>query len=328
MSLFKRGNVWWSRVMIDGEVTVQSLKTRNKADAQAFEAIWRADRLRGEHGLTKAPTLSEFATRFINFLPGRVKRSSYAAYVSRYAALLEFKPLADCTLDKIDAGLIEQFRATQRVKPSTVNARLRCLRRALKLAQEWNLIRRAQKISMLTGEHQREYVLSETVLQKFLDRAPTAMHRALWTVLADTGLRIGEACALTWADIEGNPATAVQVRKGKTKYARRRVPVTKRASAALESLRRASGPVFYRGHGRSVTQHWCNTPFVAIRKELGLPADCTTHALRHSFLTRLGDAGASPFALQRIGGHSNISMTARYSHPDDEQLDAAIALLD
>src|SRR5436309_12328958 len=119
MSLFKRGNIYWSRIMIDGEVTVQSMRTRNKADAQAFESLWRADRLRGEHGLTKAPTLSEFATRFINFLPGRVKRSSYAAYVSRYRSLLDFEPLANCALDKIDAGLIEAYRATQTGKPST-----------------------------------------------------------------------------------------------------------------------------------------------------------------------------------------------------------------
>jgi integrase len=196
------------------------------------------------------------------------------------------------------------------------------------LAQEWGLIRKVPKIRIPTGqEHQREYVLSEAVLQQFLDRAQTEMHRALWAILFDTGLRIGEACSLTWADIEGTPPVAVHVRKGKTKYARRRVPVTKRASDVLESIRRGSGPVFHR-HGRAINQPWANHPFTAIRKELGLPSDCVLHSLRHSYLTRLGNAGVSPFVLQRLAGHSNIALTARYSHPDDEQLDRAIALLD
>jgi integrase len=328
MSLFKRGNIWWSRIVIDKEPIVQSLKTRNKDDARAFEALWRADKLRGEHGLLKAPTLSDFATRFLNYLPGRVRPASYTAYISRFTNLLAFEPLANCTLDKIDAALIESYRQSQKGKVSTINARLRTLRRALKLAMEWGLIRKTPKVTLLTGEHHREFVLSEAVLQQFLDRAPTPMHKALWMVLADTGLRIGEACALTWDDVEGDPPSAVYVRKGKTKYARRRIPLTKRASAALVGIRGKSTWVFNR-HGRSITQHWAGNPFVRIRKELGLPDDCVLHSLRHSCLTHLGNSRrVSPFVLQRIAGHSNIAMTARYCHPDYEQLGAAITLLD
>jgi integrase len=335
VSLFKRGNVWWSRVVINKEVYVQSLKTRNKDDARSFEAIWRADKLRGEHGLLKPPTLNDFSARFINYLPGRVRRSTYTAYISRWVSLLDYAPLAECTLDKIDAAMIEAYRLHLQkgtkdkpaVKVSTVNARLRTLKRALRLAVEWGVLKKAPKIAMLRGEHQREFILSEAVLQQFLTKAPTDVHRALWLVLADTGIRIGEACALTWQDVEGEPPTAIHIRKGKTKFARRRVPVTKRASAVLNSLPRSSTFVFSR-HGRAINQPWANKPFVAIRTELGLPTDCVLHSLRHSYLTRLGNSGVSPFVLQKLSGHSNINMTARYSHPDDAQLDRAIALLD
>jgi integrase len=333
MSLFKRGGIWWSRIVVNKEATVQSLKTRNKDEARAFEAVWRADRLRGEHGLAKSPTFEDFAPRFIDYLPGRVRRSSMTAYIGRMTSLLSYKPLAECPLDKIDAAVIEGYRMylqkatkdTPAVRVSTINARLRTLRRALKLAVEWNVLRRAPKIAMLGGEHQREFILSEAVLQQFLDRAPTDVHRALWLVLADTGIRIGEACALVWDDVEGSPPVAIHIRKGKTKFARRRVPLTKRASAVLDGLHRDTY-VFSRG--RSINQPWANKPFVRIRGELGLPPDCVLHSLRHTALTRWGNAGVSPFILQKLAGHSSIVLTARYSHPDDDQMDAAIALLD
>lgn len=315
--------------MVAGEVHFRSLGTSNKTDARAFESLWVADKLRGVHGLGKVPTLSEFATRFINYLPGRVKASTMTAYVCWFQSLLAYAPLANCTLDKIDSQVIEGFLQSQRAGKAAVsstNARLRVLGRALKLAQEWRVIQRGTKVSTLPGEHHREFVLSEEVLQKFLDRAPTEMHRALWAFLADTGLRISEAIALTWEDVEGDPPTAVHVRKGKTKYARRRVPVSKRASGALAGLPRA--PFVFSRQGKQITQPWAGHPFLAIRRELNLPEDCVLHALRHSYLTRLGNSGVSPFVLQKLAGHSNIALTARYSHPDDEQLDRAVALLD
>jgi Phage integrase SAM-like domain len=155
MSLYKRGNVWWSRIVINKETHVQSLKTRDKSEARKLEALWRADRLRGEHGLGKAPTFEDFAPRFLNYLPGRVRRSSMTAYIDRTQSLLAYEPLARCPLDKIDSAVIEGYRihlqkATKdkpAVKVSTINARLRTLRRCLKLAVEWSVIRKAPKIT-------------------------------------------------------------------------------------------------------------------------------------------------------------------------------------
>jgi len=38
----------------------------------------------------------------------------------------------------------------------------------------------------------------------------------------------------------------------------------------------------------------------------------TPHTLRHTFCTRLANAGMNPKSLQYIMGHSNISMTLNY----------------
>jgi integrase len=323
MSLFKRGNVWWSRIVIDKTVYVQSLKTRNKDEARQFEAMWRADRLRGEYGLRKAPTFSEYATPFINSLVGRVSRGTFKAYVSRLAYLLSFPKLADVPMDKLDVAAIEEFRTSRKAAAGTINGWLKMIRMVTRKAVKDGVIRKAPHVSLLTDEAAREFVLDEATLKRFLDRAPTPMHRAMWLTLYDTGLRVSEACALTWADYDGD---AVHVRKGKSKNARRRVPVTSRVRSVIESLPRHE--FIFSRQGRSVNRTWASHSFGDLRKELGLPKDCVLHSLRHSYLTRLGNLGVSPFVLQKLAGHSNIAMTARYSHPDDAQLTAAIALLD
>lgn len=48
------------------------------------------------------------------------------------------------------------------------------------------------------------------------------------------------------------------------------------------------------------------------------------HDLRHTFGTRLGDRGVSPFIIAALMGHSNIQMTARYVHPTEQGKRAAV----
>lgn len=52
------------------------------------------------------------------------------------------------------------------------------------------------------------------------------------------------------------------------------------------------------------------------KPEEALP-NITPHTLRHTFCTRLANAGMNPKALQYIMGHSNITMTLNdYAHAD------------
>jgi len=49
------------------------------------------------------------------------------------------------------------------------------------------------------------------------------------------------------------------------------------------------------------------------------------YSLRHTMLTRLGEAGADAFAIQKIAGHSSIVVSQRYVHPTPERLESAFA---
>ncbi len=61
--------------------------------------------------------------------------------------------------------------------------------------------------------------------------------------------------------------------------------------------------------------------------EAGLQ-DFRFHDLRHTAATRMADAGADAFTIMKILGHSDIRMTARYTHATDAALRRAVTNLD
>jgi integrase len=48
------------------------------------------------------------------------------------------------------------------------------------------------------------------------------------------------------------------------------------------------------------------------------------YSLRHTFLTRLGESGCDAWTLARIAGHSSITISARYVHPSENAVLAAV----
>jgi integrase len=65
-----------------------------------------------------------------------------------------------------------------------------------------------------------------------------------------------------------------------------------------------------------------------VRDVLGLPKEFVLHSLRHTFGTRLGEAGADAFTIMRIMGHSTITVSQRYVHPTPETMENAFVALE
>jgi len=51
------------------------------------------------------------------------------------------------------------------------------------------------------------------------------------------------------------------------------------------------------------------------------------YSLRHTFLTRLGASGCDVWTLARIAGHSSVAISARYVHPSEDSVLAAVEKL-
>ena len=140
---------------------------------------------------------------------------------------------------------------------------------------------------------------------------------------------------LEWNDVHLEPVNGarfgyVRIRRGKSKHARRNVPLTDRAKQMLEN-RKA------RSHSMLVFAEKGDAPMLVtsldhlhaeVRKSLGMSNEFVLHSLRHTYGTRLGEGGADAFTIMRIMGHSSVTVSQRYVHPTPERKRAAIQKLE
>ncbi len=147
--------------------------------------------------------------------------------------------------------------------------------------------------------------------------------RSLVMFLLHTGCRLGEALALTWADVTPNGAT-FSTRKGGRKRMRT-VPLNATALMALGQP--GVGRVFRNALG----QPWAGRSgvqrhFAAACHKAGV-LDMRMHDLRHTFASRLVSKGVGLRVVADLLGHATMEMTMRYSHLAPSTLAASVSLL-
>jgi integrase len=342
MAVYRRGGVWWYGFTFNGNRVQESTKQHNKRVAETMEAAHRTSMAKGEVGIRErapSPRLRDFKERFMSAIRIHcaTKPSTIAFYEEKLDRILEFEPLASARLNEIDESAIEAFVQKRRgtVAPATVNRSLATLRRLLRLAYEWKLLDRVPRIRMLPGERNREFVLNHAQESLYLAVVPQPLHDVAVLIL-DTGLRVGEALSLTWEDIHFRPAKSARygylhVQKGKSKNARRTVSLTARVVRMLREREKESKSAWvFPGDS-------ADAPFVGTsldhqqqktRELLKMPDDFVIHSLRHTMLTRLGEAGVDAFTIMRIAGHSSITVSQRYVHPSNETMERAFERLE
>jgi len=341
MSIFKRGKTYWFHFYWNSQHIQKSTRQGNPRVARQIEAAYRTKLAKGEVGIEErkpAPTLKVFAQRFIDAIQVRCAASprTIEFYAEKLSRLLEFEPLANSRLDRINERLIESYvqHRRQEVAPGTVNRQLATLRRLLRLAYEWEIISRVPKIRLLPGERTREFILSFRQEQLYFEMARQPLNDVA-LLLLDTGLRLGEGLSLEWRDIRLEPVNGaafgyLQVRKGKSKNAKRNLCLTERVRRMLEE--RASSTdspwVFPGKKGRPLLVTSLDHMHSELRATLKLPKDYVLHSLRHTMLTRLGEAGVDAFTIMRIAGHSSVTVSQRYVHPTPETMERAFQRLE
>ena len=164
--------------------------------------------------------------------------------------------------------------------------------------------------------------------------------RDLVTLILDTGMRVGEALSLKWSDVllAGN-RPAIRIRKGKTAKAVRTLDLTSRAQQLLAGREgETESEWVFPGRGLNpesplqVTSadHMFRKTCDGLLNDAGkalFPREFVLHSLRHTFLTRIADAGAGAFEIMKIAGHANITTSQRYIHPSDESVQRAFVRL-
>lgn len=172
------------------------------------------------------------------------------------------------------------------------------------------------------------------------ERLRAMRDRAFLITLADTGLRVHEACNLRRGDIDWNEGRAIVIGKGNKQAV---VRFTTRAIRALKdylSLRAeldgGSGkqltalPLFARHDKGTGTKIKPMTPTTGrnivaerVQQALGNEAEghITPHSFRHYFVSTILRASGNLKLAQKLARHENIQITQRYAHIDDAELD-------
>ncbi len=162
--------------------------------------------------------------------------------------------------------------------------------------------------------------------------------RAFVLTLADTGLRISEACALRRGDLDWNEGRAVIIGKGDkqavVRFSDRSLVALKDYLRARASLDGASGkpltslPLFARhdkGAGVKIKGVKPGGMWKAIKeriKEAGEdPASVRIHDFRHYFVTIFYIGSGNLKATQEAARHSSSNTTAHYAHLASTEVD-------
>lgn len=214
------------------------------------------------------------------------------------------------------------------------------------------------------NKHREVKVLTQDEQNKFLNAIKGHKLEMLFLVALGTGLRIGELLALKWEDIDstnknlrvkrtiqrttdisrdGRGNSKIIEQEPKTKYSSRTVPIPENIFLRLKDYKKEQNI-----QKLKIGDVYQNNDYIFCN-EIGLPIDdkkpgrnlksilekidiepINFHALRHTYATRLFEAGVSPKTVQVLMGHSDISMTMDiYTHVmDNVKIDAVEQLND
>jgi integrase len=338
MAIYKRGKIYWYKFMWNGQLIRESTKQGNDKVARSMESAHRTSLAKGEVGIREkklAPTLKEFLKD--DFLPFAETKHAAKPLTLRYykqgSDMLLKSALAGLKLDELSDQHARDFaRKHAKLSASGINRGLRTLRRAVNLAYQWGKMEKPAKVTLATGEKQRDRVLTEQESDKYLQACPQPW-RDCATIILDEGFRPSEIFALRWPHVFFNEdgTGLIQIVEGKSKAARRMLPMTARVYTLLrarheEASRPAEGWIF---PSRSTCGHY-NGDAAKEQHKLALTDSgvmaFVPYTLRHTALTRLGEAaGGDVFVLARIAGHSSITITQRYVHPQADAINRVFA---
>jgi len=160
-------------------------------------------------------------------------------------------------------------------------------------------------------------------------------------ICLNTGLRIGEVCALRWSDIDisagiisiqrtieriymvddGKKRTELVINTPKTQNSYREIPMSNELLSMIKPLKKIVNDDYYvlTNEPTPTEPRTYRNYYKKLMKELEIP-ELKFHGLRHSFATRCIESNCDYKTVSVLLGHSNISTTLNlYVHPNMEQ---------
>jgi integrase len=353
-----RGKVWWNRyreeiVDVDtGVIARRAARMRVgslselRSQAAADKALDQYLALASSDTLTpgRTVTVREYCGLFDRRRVSGMRTESQRHYRGTQRRYIE--PFFGArTLASIDVSAVEEFvvflhklKLSRATIAGVISQFLQMLRHARRAGYATHSIPRSAVKPPSDAPAPREpRHFTQAEIDQIIAGEKKPERRALWTLLALSGCRIGEGLGLPWFNVD-LAAGVIRIHQGcvggvivkqelKTPRSKRIVPILPQLAAALTAYRmvHVSNPaqlLFASRTGRprradDIRRRWLK-PHLA---RLQIP-DAGCHAFRHFTPGMLDRIGLTPLAIQKWMGHESIEMTERYVHTRDEDLRA------
>jgi integrase len=324
MAVFKRkGSKYYQYKFEVAGVTYRgSTRVANKPQAKAIEGAIRLEVVEGKHGIKRKRPTPAFKAAMASFLE-HVRQHRSTGTLKRYTCasvplLAEFggKNVDEVTADAI--GKYKTARLKKKLEPATINLELAAFKAMISFLIENKDIDvdPAGKVKRLPVSNERDRTFSADEERLYLAAARQPLHD-IAVLMLDCGCRPSELYQLRRENVDLDAET-IFIPKGKSKSARRTLPLTRRAVETLKArLGEGSGDWVFpdsRDSSKPMTdasyQHEC------AMEASGIPP-ARLYDCRHTFATRFAEATGDLVALVALMGHQDLSQVLRYAHPAD-----------
>ena len=339
MPVYMRKKRWYVDITIKGRRYRESipeavtLKHAKQAEAKLRTAIFE-----GKYSKLKSRMMfDKYVTEV--YLPwSKNNKRSYPNDVTTAKMVCEF--FRGKALGEISPFHVEKFKQTRSAQitrygqtraKATVNRELAQLSKMFSLAVDYGYIEanpsRRVKLYQIDNARDRVLTLEEEETLKTLLVGKRSHLREIAFLALYAGMRRGEILKLEWSEVNfDNDMIHLPAEKTKTNR-KRDLPMNEMVRAALWEMRQSAGE---KASGHVFAGAYCTSnvsaAFSTFAKGIGLE-DVTLHTLRHTFATRLKDAGVDPFTIRDLLGHKTIKMTDRYTHANPDLMRRAVNTL-
>ena len=252
--------------------------------------------------------------------------------------------LGGCRLRDITPMQIQAVMARLSDKSNSLQSKaLVHLRGIFKAAEENGLVAKSPVSSMLKASGKttpEKTALTPQESRLLLERVENHRAKTFLLTALHTGMRRGEIVALKWEDVDFENKV-IHVRRNavmgryettisnemKTKAAKRDLPLSEELETWLSARKRNthSQYVVSMQNHQPLTKSSYKSMWKLIERELP-DTHVTAHILRHTYITRLFEAGLDIKEIQYLAGHSTVEMTLRvYTHYDRVSREAQTA---
>ena len=289
-------------------------KTQNECLNRLKEALRQNNN--GNMNVTPSILLGDWIKKWLELYKVGKVRSTTIVQMDIYLRDVYADKIAKIPLKKLTSIDLQEFINTV-AKPRKREKLYTFLKDALTKAVKAKLISDNLFDGITKPKHERKQSRSLTHEEerRFVEECSKYKQGNLYLLCLYQGLRLGEALALTYEDIDFDKMT-ININKSldslgettapKTATSVRTIPLFKRTLTLLE--RGATGKLF------TLSRKGYQNTIIKIRHKLELD-NVNVHTMRHTFATRCSEAGIPAKVVQKWLGHSTLEMTLNvYTH--------------